>query len=129
ESRDDALENREIERAFEIPPKQSRSYAWRIRVPDGLGFLTYQAVAATETLSDGEEGFLPVLSRRIRVIESLALPIRGRTTKHFEFSKLLESGTSETIRHQALTVQMVSQPAWYAVLALPYLMEFPHACS
>lgn len=129
ESRDDALENREIERAFEIPPKQSRSYAWRIRVPDGLGFLTYKAVAATETLSDGEEGFLPVLSRRIRVIESLALPIRGRTTKHFEFSKLLESGTSETIRHQALTVQMVSQPAWYAVLALPYLMEFPHACS
>jgi hypothetical protein len=24
---------------------------------------------------------------------------------------------------------MVSNPAWYAVLALPYLMEFPHECS
>ena len=24
---------------------------------------------------------------------------------------------------------MVSQPAWYAVMALPYLMEYPHECS
>src|SRR5215207_3300724 len=24
---------------------------------------------------------------------------------------------------------MVSNPSWYAVLALPYLMEFPHECS
>ncbi len=24
---------------------------------------------------------------------------------------------------------MVSHPAWYAVMALPYLMEFPHECS
>ena len=31
--------------------------------------------------------------------------------------------------HQSLTVQMVSQPAWYAVMALPYLMEYPYECS
>ncbi|MFM7927134.1 MAG: hypothetical protein ACKO9Q_05420, partial [Pirellula sp.] len=36
---------------------------------------------------------------------------------------------SPTIRHQSLTVQMTSQPAWYAVLALPYLMEYPYDCS
>src|SRR5437870_10471141 len=24
---------------------------------------------------------------------------------------------------------MVSQPAWYAVMALPYLMEYPFECS
>ena len=30
---------------------------------------------------------------------------------------------------QALTVQITSNPAWYAVQALPYLMEFPHECS
>ena len=26
-------------------------------------------------------------------------------------------------------MQMVSQPAWYAVMALPYLMEYPYECS
>jgi hypothetical protein len=115
--------------SFKIPPKQSRGFAWRISVPDGCGFLTYKAVAASATVSDGEEGALPVLSRRILVTESLPLAIRGPATKKFEFAKLLKSGSSKTLQNQSLTVQMVSNPAWYAVLALPYLMEYPHECS
>ena len=31
--------------------------------------------------------------------------------------------------NQNLTVQVASNPAWYAVLALPYLMEYPYECS
>ncbi len=126
---DAALGNQNTEQDFNVPAKQSRSYSWRIAVPDGMGFLTYKAVGASAQASDGEEGFLPVLSRRILVTESLPLPIRGPATKEFEFKKLIESGQSQTLKHQALTVQMVSQPAWYAVLALPYLMEYPHECN
>ena len=59
----------------------------------------------------------------------MPLPIRGPATKEFGFAKLVESGGSETLRHQRLTVQMVSNPAWYAVMALPYLMEYPHECT
>ncbi len=129
QSVDAALGLGATEQAFDVPAKQSRSYAWRIAVPDGLGFLTYKAVGATAQASDGEEGLLPVLSRRILVTESVPLPIRGKQTKTFRFPKLLESGTSDTLRHQSLTVQMTSQPAWYAVMALPYLMEFPYECS
>lgn len=128
-SADAALGNRTTDQKFEVPAKQSRSYSWRIAVPDGGGFLTYKAVAATAKFSDGEEGYLPVLSRRVLVTESLLLPIRGQTTKQFEFKKLIESGASETLRQQSLTVQMTSQPAWYAVMALPYLMEYPYECS
>ena len=126
---DGDLGNRSPEQPFDIPPKQSHTCSWRIHVPDGCGYLSYKAVAATATVSDGEEGALPVLSRRILVNESLPLPIRGPATKHFEFTKLLNSGGSKTLRNQSLTVQMVSNPAWYAVLALPYLMEFPHECT
>jgi uncharacterized protein YfaS (alpha-2-macroglobulin family) len=126
---DAALGNRATEQTFTVPANQSRSYSWRITVPDGLGFLSYKAVAATQQFSDGEEGFIPVLSRRILVTESLPLPIRGKTTRTFQFEKLLGSGASDSLRHQSLTVQMTSQPAWYAVMALPYLMEFPFECS
>ena len=91
--------------------------------------MSYRAVASTGRLSDGEEGYLPVLSRRMMITESLPLPIRGKQTKQFEFRRLLDSGESDTIRHQSLTVQMASNPAWYAVLSLPYLMEYPHQCS
>ena len=63
------------------------------------------------------------------VTESLPLPIRGPATKKFEFTKLLKSGSSKTLENKSLVVEMVSNPAWYAVLALPYLMEYPYECS
>ncbi len=129
ESADKLLRNTNAEQNFDIPAKESRTFSWRITVPDGAPFLSYKAVAATAALSDGEEGGLPVLSRRILVTESLPLPIRGPATKKFEFKKLAESGKSKTLQNQSLTVQMVSNPAWYAVLALPYLMEYPYECS
>jgi 5-hydroxyisourate hydrolase-like protein (transthyretin family) len=117
------------EQPFEVPAKESRTVSWRITVPDGQGFLTWKATAGTDKMSDGEEGWLPVLSRRVLITESLPLSISKAGEKSYTFQKLAESAGSETLRHQGMTVQMVSQPAWYAVMALPYLMEFPHECS
>ncbi|HET9432902.1 MAG TPA: alpha-2-macroglobulin, partial [Chitinophagaceae bacterium] len=45
------------------------------------------------------------------------------------FEKLLQSATSETLQHYGLTVEYASNPAWYAVQALPYLMEYPYDCA
>lgn len=129
ESRDAELGNSAPDLAFDVPSKESRSYSWKLAIPDGAGVLVYKAVGSTGPLSDGEEGFLPVLSRRILVTESLPLPIRGAKTKQFDFAKLRASGESDTLRHERLTVQMVSNPSWYAVMALPYLMEYPYACT
>lgn len=126
---DDLLANHDRDQEFEIPAGQSKSLSWRLSVPDGIGFLTYKAVGSTGRLSDGEEGYLPVLSRRILVTESLPLPIRGKQQKQFEFTKLLDSAQSDSLEHQSLTLQMVSNPSWYAVMALPYLMEYPHECT
>jgi len=103
--------------------------SWKQNVPEGLGPIIYKAVGSTGRLSDGEEGMLPVLSRRVLVTESLPLPIRGPQAKDFKFDRLLRSGESDTLRHETLTVQMVSNPSWYAVMALPYLMEYPHGCA
>ncbi|MEI6675432.1 MAG: alpha-2-macroglobulin family protein, partial [Verrucomicrobiota bacterium] len=129
EARDAALSLTNQEQPFEIPAKESKTLSWRIKVPDGAGFLTYKAVAATDALSDGEEGMIAVLSKRQLVTESITLPIRNAGAREFEMKKLLDSGKSDTLRHEALSVQVVSQPAWYAVMALPYLMEFPHECA
>lgn len=118
-----------LEQGFELAAGESKTVAWRLTVPDGVGPVVYKVVAASERLSDGEEGVLPVLSKRVLVTESLSLPVRGPGTKQFELAKLRDSARSDTIRSQSYTVQMVSQPAWYAVMALPYLMEYPHECS
>ena len=123
------LENSHPQQTFTIPAKQSRSFAWKINIPEGLDFLTFKAVAASARASDGEEGYLPILSRRILVTESIPISVRGPAAKTFSFDKLISSGSSTTLKNQALTVQMTSQPAWNAVLALPYLMEYPYECS
>jgi len=129
ESVDAEFGNQQLDQSFEIPARQSTSLYWKIKVPDFVGALTYKAVGATEKVSDGEEGFLPVLSKRILVTESLPLPIRGNETKTFDFERLKLAGQSDTLQSQTLTLQMTSNPAWYAVMALPYLMEYPHDCS
>ncbi|MCK5684909.1 alpha-2-macroglobulin family protein, partial [bacterium] len=61
--------------------------------------------------------------------ESFPLWVRGPETRKFEFKKLKENLKSSTLEPFRFTVQMASNPAWYAVQALPYLMEFPHECS
>lgn len=124
-----ALGNQTPEQDLDLPANESRTYSWRIQVPDGQGFLQYRAVASTGTVSDGEEGWLPVLSRRILLTESITLPIRDAGEKTFTLPKLLDSAKSDTLQHQSLTAQVVSQPAWYAVQSLPYLMEYPHECA
>lgn len=126
---DKQLSNAAISQKFDIPAGESKSFAWKLKVPDGLGVLTYKAVGSTGRLSDGEEGYLPVLARRVLVTESLPLPLRGKGTKQFDFTRLQKSGESDSLRNKTLTVQMVSNPSWYAVMALPYLMESQHECT
>ncbi len=126
---DKLLGNTGADQAFDIPAGESKSFSWKLKVPDGVGVLTYKAVGSSGRLSDGEEGYLPVLARRVLVTESLPLPLRGKGTKEFDFKRLRESGKSDSLRNKSLTVQMVSNPSWYAVMALPYLMESPHECT
>ena len=113
---------------FSLAPHESRVFEFKLSIPDGCGYLRYVAKAKGEKFTDGEEGVLPVLSRRILVREAVQLNVRGNATKSFKFENLIASKGSDTIRHQDLTVRAVSRPAWYAVLSLPYLMEFPHEC-
>ncbi|MCH8540961.1 MAG: hypothetical protein LAT58_09350 [Opitutales bacterium] len=125
-SRDEALGNEETVQSFSIPAEESRTFFWEIELPEGEEFLVYRTVASSRRVSDGEEGYLPVLPRRILLTESLPLPLRGEGERSFAFASLLGSGESDTLRHLGVTVQMTSQPAWLAVLSLPYLMESEH---
>ena len=126
---DGSFNNGKAVKSFSIKAGQSKAFFWKLKVPVGAPPVLWKVVASSGKHSDGEENVLPVLSGRVLVTESLPLPIRGPVKKKFVFRKLLESDSSKTIEHKLLSVQMVSNPAWYAVQALPYLMEYPHECS
>lgn len=114
---------------FNAKKGQSARLAWNIEVPFGIGAVTYRVVAKAKNFTDGEEMAIPVLSNRILVTESMPLPSKGIGTKDFAFTKLLNSGASSTIKHHKLTLEYTSNPAWYAIQAMPYMMEYPYECA
>ncbi|CAN5238819.1 alpha-2-macroglobulin family protein [soil metagenome] len=124
---DDLMKNQVKTQNFSLKPKQSTSLEWSIEIPEGIQAITYRIVAKAGDFSDGEEMVLPVVTNRMLVTETLPLPIRGKQTKEFRFEKLLNN-KSTTLRHQRYTLEFTSNPAWYAIQALPYLMEYPYDC-
>lgn len=118
------------DKAFTVEKGQSVQVGWEIKVPEGLQAVVYRITARAGNFSDGEEAPLPVLSNRMLVTESLPLPVRANTTRSFTFDKLLNSRQAgSTLKNYSLTLEFTSNPAWYAVQALPYLMEYPYDCS
>jgi hypothetical protein len=138
----DAITNKPIDKEFgsglkplefNSKPEQSSAVEWKLQIPAGISAVTYRIIAKSGNFSDGEEMTLPILTNRMLVTESLPLPIRGQEKKVFEFKKLLDSpnpnnSNKSTLRHHSLTLEFTPRPAWYAVQALPYLMEYPYEC-
>ncbi len=103
---------------------------WEIVIPEGLQAVVYRITAVSGAFSDGEEAAIPVLTNRMLVTESMPLPVNGMQTKKFNFEKLVNSAKAgSTLRNYRLSLEYTSNPAWYAVQALPYLMEYPYECS
>jgi hypothetical protein len=130
QSADGWFSNRQANQFFTVAARQSTSVSFPIEIPFQYNRpLTYKITASARNYSDGEEATLPVVSNRMLVTESMPLNIKGNGSRSFHFDKLLQSGGSETLSQHALTVEFTSNPAWYAVQALPYLMEYPYACA
>ncbi|MDB5201760.1 MAG: alpha-2-macroglobulin [Ferruginibacter sp.] len=137
----DAANNKPVDGWFKnVFPTQyftvAAGQSFAVRFPVGIpvnfnSALTYRirAIAKDGTFSDGEEAALPVLTNRMLVTETFPLNMRNTNTKNFRFDKLLNSGNSGSLTQHALTVEYTSNPAWYAVQALPYLMEYPYECA
>lgn len=97
-----------------------------LRIPEEIpsSLLLYRVSATAGNFSDGEEMTLPVLSNRMMVTETMPLPVNGTGTFEFRMENLLQSGDpgkNATRKNHQLTLEFASNPAWYAVQALPSL--------
>ena len=113
---------------FAAPALQGVAVHWRVRIPVALQALTWRITAGNEAFADGEESVLPVLPNSMLVTETMPIAVRGKGEHRFTFAAL-KNDTSATLRHDRLTLEYTPNPVWYAVQALPYLMEFPHECA
>ena len=117
------------DRSFTVAEQQSTDVVWTFAVPDSLfNAVVIRISAKAGNFSDGEETILPVVTNRMLVTETLPLPIRGNSSKTFTLDKLANTASDTRVNH-ALTVEFTGNPVWYAVQALPYLMEYPYECA
>ncbi|MDV7185785.1 MG2 domain-containing protein [Lutibacter sp. TH_r2] len=113
---------------FTVDAKGNTNTTWSLTIPDNVQAIQYKIVAKAGEFSDGEQNVLPVLSNRMLVTETLPMWVRSNQTKTFSLDKL-KNQTSTTLSHHKLTLEITSNPAWYAVQSLPYLMEYPYECA
>ena len=125
---DAKLGNQDNVKPFSVDAKGNTQVSWKLSIPDDIQAVQYKVIAKAGDFSDGEQNALPVLTNRMLVTETLPMWIRSNQTKTFTLDKL-KNNTSTSLKHHNLTLEMTSNPAWYAVLALQYLMEYPYDCN
>jgi len=121
-------DKKDAEQSFEIGGGTTKAVSFRLVIPSGMDALTYRLTADAGEFTDGEENTLPVLPNRMLVTESMPMMVRSGQTRDFTFDKLVNQ-SSATLKNKTLTLEYTQNPAWYAVQALPYMMEFPYECS
>ncbi|TNJ43781.1 carboxypeptidase-like regulatory domain-containing protein [Tamlana fucoidanivorans] len=122
------LKNIENQKSFSINAKGNTHVSWNISIPESIQAVQYKFIAQSNNFSDGEENVLPVLSNRILVTETLPMWVKSNETRTFTLDKL-KTNHSASLKHHKFTLEITSNPAWYAVQALPYLMEYPYECN
>lgn len=68
--------------------------------------------------SDGEQHYLPVLTDKQWMTETLSLQVKGGESQEVNLKDLF-NGQSKTAQNRQLTIELTSTPIWYAVQALP----------
>ncbi len=111
---------------FQADQGKSTTVKWQLVIPEEYGVLTYRVKASARNFTDGEEKSIPVLPNRMMVTEAMPMPVGGNETKEFNFEKLIKSGESQSLENYRLTLEFASNPAWYAVQALPVASEIKY---
>ena len=113
---------------FSVDVEGSAGVSWTLVIPQGLQAVGYKLTAQAGDHTDGEEKVAPVLTNRMLVTETLPFSVRAGETKNVTFDRM-QSLQSPTLSSYRYTLEFTSNPAWYAIQALPYLMEYPHECA
>ncbi|WP_233265898.1 alpha-2-macroglobulin family protein [Formosa sp. L2A11] len=122
------LDNINAVKSFSVDANNNTQVSWQLKIPKTVDAVLYKIIAKSGTFSDGEQNVLPVLSNRMLVTESLPMWVNGNESRTFQLDKLINN-TSNTLKHHKLTLEITSNPAWYAIQALPYIIEYPFDCN
>ena len=103
---------------FDVKGGETGHVNFAFEVSDKYAVMACRMVADGDTFSDGEQRYIPVLTDKQWVTETVPLNVNGEGMHTFSLENLFNKH-SKTASEQRLTVEFTAHPAWYAVQALP----------
>ena len=103
---------------FDVKGGKTGHVNFTFEVSDKYAVMACRMVADGDTFSDGEQRYIPVLTDKQWVTETVPLNVNGEGAHTFSLENLFNKH-SKTASEQRLTVEFTAHPAWYAVQALP----------
>ena len=103
---------------FDVKGGETGHVNFTFEVSDKYAVMACRMVADGDTFSDGEQRYIPVLTDKQWVTETVPLNVNGEGAYTFSLENLFNKH-SKTASEQRLTVEFTAHPAWYAVQALP----------
>ena len=103
---------------FDVKGGETGHVNFTFEVGDKYAVMACRMVADGDTFSDGEQRYIPVLTDKQWVTETVPLNVNGEGMHTFSLENLFNKH-SKTASEQRLTVEFTAHPAWYAVQALP----------
>ena len=103
---------------FDMKGGETGHVNFAFEVSDKYAVMACRMVADGDTFSDGEQRYIPVLTDKQWVTETVPLNVNGEGAHTFSLENLFNKH-SKTASEQRLTVEFTAHPAWYVVQALP----------
>ena len=103
---------------FDVKGGETGHVNFTFEVSDKYAVMACRMVADGDTFSDGEQRYIPVLTDKQWVTETVPLNVNGEGAHTFSLENLFNKH-SKTASEQRLTVEFTAHPAWYVVQALP----------
>jgi len=110
-----------VPKTVTLAANETKAIQWELTEFSPYELVTCKVIAHAGNFSDGEQKYLPILPDKVLITESLPLTVRGNETRTFSFESLIKNSTK--VDSKNLSVEFSSNPAWYAVQALPTVSE------
>lgn len=108
----------------DVQTNASGRFEWVVQIPQNFtGMLKIVYKAGTGQHTDAEEHIIPVLTNRMVVTETLPLWVNNNESRAFSFDAIQQLLSDKGIQHHQYTLEFTDNPSWFALMALPVLLE------
>lgn len=114
------------QKRFKVKEGATIPVDFTFRLKGDISLLAFRVKGTSGNYSDGEQHYLPVLSRKQWVTEGVPLLMTKAGKKSYDLSQLFNHSSS-TATQRKLSLELTSHPFWTAVQALPALSQPTYA--